>query len=104
MEFCIALTTTNSQALTERIIDALLEERLAACIQTMPIESHYVWQEQVCRDNETLLVIKTTQSNYVEVEQKVVELHDYDTPQVVQVPIVDGFNPYLSWLEANTRR
>ncbi|MEH0740915.1 divalent-cation tolerance protein CutA [Vibrio cholerae] len=104
MEFCIALTTTNSQALTERIIDALLKERLAACIQTMPIESHYVWQEQVCRDNETLLVIKTTQSNYVEVEQKVVELHDYDTPQVVQVPIVDGFNPYLSWLEANTRR
>ncbi|MEH0688250.1 divalent-cation tolerance protein CutA [Vibrio cholerae] len=104
MEFCIALTTTNSQALTERIIDVLLKERLAACIQTMPIESHYVWQEQVCRDNETLLVIKTTQSNYVEVEQKVVELHDYDTPQVVQVPIVDGFNPYLSWLEANTRR
>lgn len=104
MEFCIALTTTNSQALTERIIDALLKERLAACIQTMSIESHYVWQEQVCRDNETLLVIKTTQSNYVEVEQKVVELHDYDTPQVVQVPIVDGFNPYLSWLEANTRR
>ncbi|EGU31939.1 periplasmic divalent cation tolerance protein cutA [Vibrio scophthalmi LMG 19158] len=70
----------------------------------MPIESHYVWQDEVCIDEEWLLVMKTTQRCYQALEALIVEEHDYDTPQVVKLPFTEGFNPYLAWLDENTRR
>jgi len=102
-QFCITLTTTNNAANTKQIIDAVLNKGLAACIQTMPIQSHYVWKGEVCCDDEILLIMKTKKACYAELEQVIVEHHDYETPQVVQVPFTEGFNPYLSWIEENTR-
>lgn len=102
-QYCIALTTTNNDNNKGEIIAALLSKGLAACIQTMPIESHYVWQGEVCSDNEILLIIKTKKACYAELEQVVAQLHNYDTPQIVQIPFVEGFNPYLAWIEENTR-
>ncbi|WP_260260248.1 divalent-cation tolerance protein CutA [Vibrio intestinalis] len=103
MAYCIALTTTNSEENKQALIEQILNQQLAACIQTMPIESHYVWKDELCCDNEWLLVIKTTQKNYPELEKVIVANHSYEVPQVVQIPFVDGYNPYLSWLEATTR-
>ena len=102
--FCIVLTTTNSISNKQALIHAVLQEQLAACIQSMPIESHYVWQDEVCIDEEWLLVMKTTQRCYRALETLIVEEHDYDTPQVVKLPFTEGFNPYLAWLDENTRR
>lgn len=102
--FCIVLTTTNSKSNKQALIHAVLGEQLAACIQSMPIESHYVWQDEVCIDEEWLLVMKTTQRCYRALETLIVEEHDYDTPQVVKLPFTEGFNPYLAWLDENTRR
>ncbi|ROV57703.1 divalent-cation tolerance protein CutA [Vibrio ponticus] len=102
-EFCIVLTTTNSDDNKKLIIESLLGRQIAACVQTMPIESHYIWEGKVCSDNEFLLIIKSTQSCYQQVEKCIVELHNYEVPQVVKLPFVDGFNPYLSWLKENTR-
>lgn len=102
--FCIVLTTTNSKSNKQALIHAVLREQLAACIQSMPIESHYVWQDEVCIDEEWLLVMKTTQRCYRSLETLIVEEHDYDTPQVVKLPFTEGFNPYLAWLDENTRR
>ena len=103
MAYCIALTTTNSEENKQTLIEQMLNQKLAACIQTMPIESHYVWKDELCCDNEWLLVIKSTQKNYPELEQVIVANHSYEVPQVVQIPFIDGYNPYLSWLEATTR-
>ncbi|MDA0148489.1 divalent-cation tolerance protein CutA [Vibrio sp. LaRot3] len=103
MAYCITLTTTNSEENKQALIEQILNQQLAACIQTMPIESHYVWQGKVCNDKEWLLVIKTTQKNYQALEQVIVAHHSYEVPQVIQVPFVEGYNPYLSWLEATTR-
>lgn len=102
-QYCIVLTTVNSKENGQEIIQALLSKQLAACIQTMPITSHYLWQEEICCDEETLLVIKTKQTCYPKLEQVIASIHNYDVPQIVQVPFVEGFNPYLTWLEENTR-
>lgn len=101
-EYCIVLSTVGSQQNRDEIIKSLLDAQLAACIQTMPIESHYVWKGEVCSDNEWLLIIKTRKDLYALVEEKVKDLHEYDVAQIVQVPIVDGFNPYLEWLRQST--
>ncbi len=103
-KYCLVLTTTNSVSNKQHIIDAILRNELAACIQTMPIESHYIWQQEVCCDNEFLLIIKTTNRCYSELKELIVRLHDYDVPQVIKVPFVEGHNPYLTWLDENTRR
>ncbi|MFM2586876.1 divalent-cation tolerance protein CutA [Vibrio sp. TBV020] len=102
-QFCIVLTTTNTDANRKVIIEQILQRGLAACIQTMPIESHYVWKDEVCTDQEILLIMKTKKACYAELEQVIVEHHSYDVPQVVQVPFTEGFNPYLAWIEQNTR-
>lgn len=101
-EFCIVLTTTNEETDTKTIIQTLLSKQLAACIQTMPINSHYVWKEKVCVDNETLLIIKTKRSLYDQVEQAIFDMHNYEVPQIVQLSIDNGLNPYLAWLDSTT--
>ncbi len=101
-KFCIVLTTTNSQDVTQQLIRYLLSNQLAACVQTLPINSHYIWEGEVCNDEEILLVIKTQSKLFEQVTEAIEQLHNYEVPQIVQVPITDGFNPYLQWIKANT--
>lgn len=101
-EFCVVLTTVNSPEQENLIIRALLESSIAACIQTLPISSHYVWKGKVCSDKETLLVIKTQKKCYQALEQTICTHHEYDVPQIVQLEIKEGFNPYLTWIEQVT--
>lgn len=101
-EYCIVLSTAGTQQNRDEIVKSLLESKLVACIQTMPIESHYVWKGEICSDNEWLMVIKTRRDLYALVEDKIKNLHEYEVAQIVQVPIVEGFNPYLEWLRQST--
>ncbi|MGO1298709.1 MAG: divalent-cation tolerance protein CutA [Vibrio sp.] len=101
---CVVLTTTDNEENTQALITSLLNQRLAACVQTLPIQSHYVWQGKVCQAHETLMVIKTQQACYGDVERLIVSLHEYDVPEIIQLPIIDGFNPYLAWIQHNTQQ
>ncbi|PNQ68056.1 divalent-cation tolerance protein CutA [Vibrio sagamiensis] len=101
-EYCMVLSTVGTIENRDMIIKSLLEEQLAACIQVVSIESHYVWKSKVCSDPEWLLIIKTRKDLYALVEDKIQNLHEYEIAQIVQVPIVDGFNPYLTWLSQST--
>ncbi|GAD74919.1 putative divalent ion tolerance protein [Vibrio azureus NBRC 104587] len=103
-EYCMVLSTVGSAENRDIIIKNLLDDQLAACIQTLSIDSHYVWQGEVCSDPEWLLIIKTRRDLYALVEEKIKNLHEYEIAQIVQVPIVDGFNPYLTWLNQSTLR
>lgn len=86
-----------------RIADALVEDQLAACVQVLPqMESVYRWQGKVERQKEFLLIAKTTANSFDELEKRVRDLHSYDTPEIVAVPIVAGSDPYLAWLAANS--
>jgi periplasmic divalent cation tolerance protein len=68
-----------------------------------PIRSVYRWQGKVCRDDEHLLVMKTCRDRYRELEAKVLELHPYDVPEVIALPVEEGSVAYLSWIEGQTR-
>jgi periplasmic divalent cation tolerance protein len=101
-EFCVILTTCADQAVLDRIISALLAGRLAACIQVLEVQSHYVWQGRVNHEPEHLLVIKTRSGLFAQVRDCIAAEHDYEVPEIVQLPIVDGSAAYLAWLGAVT--
>ena len=84
---------------------ALVEERLAACVNIVPaVRSIYRWQGELCDDGEALLVIKTTAGQVGRLAARLAELHHYDVPEIVSVPLAAGEgNPaYLAWVAANT--
>lgn len=82
---------------------ALVERRLAACVNIVPsVRSIYCWKEEVCDDEEALLVIKTRAARLEALRAAVVELHSYDVPEVIALPLVGGHAPYLSWVDEMT--
>lgn len=85
-ECCIIITTFADDDNGRQIIDALLEQRLAACVQVMPMQSCCRWQGRVCRDAEKLVLIKTMRALHAKVQE------------IIQVPITDGFSGYLDWM------
>ncbi|XOF33858.1 MAG: divalent-cation tolerance protein CutA [Candidatus Electrothrix sp. YB6] len=102
-EYCIVLTTYADESNGQKIINALLAERLAACVQVMPICSYYPWQGKVNRDDEQLMLIKTKCSLYSQVEATILARHAYETPEILQVPVSGGFSGYLQWLDRECR-
>lgn len=83
--------------------ETLVTERLAACVNVVPaIDSVYQWEGRVARDQEALLVIKTTDSQYQQLERRVKELHSYTTPEVIGFEITRGSENYLKWLRDST--
>lgn len=102
-DHCIIMTTVADDATEKAIIDALLSERLAACIQVLPMQSWYRWKGEVCSEAERLLVIKTRNSLYSEVESTIVANHTYETPEVLRVAVEDGLPAYLNWIDEEVR-
>jgi periplasmic divalent cation tolerance protein len=92
-------TTVSSEQEARRIATAMVKRRLAACVQVVgPIESHYRWQGEIETSTEWLCLIKTESSRYAEVEAAIGELHSYEEPEVVAMPIVAGSAGYLGWI------
>ena len=100
MTDCIQVqTTAGSEDEAERISAALVERRLAACVQVAgPIASRYRWQGEIETASEWICVAKTEASRYAELEAAIRELHSYDEPEIVATPIVAGSAGYLAWL------
>jgi uncharacterized protein involved in tolerance to divalent cations len=101
--FVTVLTTTASETEAETIADALLAEQLAACVQILPIRSRYLWQGEVQRETEHLLLIKTREVLFEPVRAKIRTLHSYETPEIVALPITAGDVDYLGWIGDVTR-
>ncbi len=81
------------------IAHTLIEERLAACVNVLPgIESVYRWQGNVESAEEVLLLVKTTQQRFPAVRDRIAELHTYDTPEIIALPVMAGADKYLGWL------
>jgi len=99
MDFVVVFITVGSTEEGEQLARALVEEKLAACVNRIAgVQSTYRWQGQVVTDQEQLLVVKTSAAMFDQLEQRVRELHSYDVPEIVTVPIVRGSAAYLNWL------
>lgn len=101
-DYLQVLTTAGSEQEAERISAALVERRLAACVQVVgPVSSRYRWQGKVEHEREWLCLAKTEASRYDEVEAAIRELHSYEEPEIVATAIVAGGEGYLRWLSDN---
>jgi periplasmic divalent cation tolerance protein len=86
-----------------RIAQALVDERLAACVQALPgIASIYRWQGTVQRADEVLLLIKTTRERVAAIEARLPHLHPYDLPELIVLEAAGGLRGYLDWVEAES--
>ena len=95
----IVLTAVGAPPDAERIARALVEERLAACVNVVPgVVSVYRWKGVVERENELLLVIKTVAERVDALRSRLLELHPYELAEVVVTPVVGGHGAYLEWV------
>jgi periplasmic divalent cation tolerance protein len=102
---CIVLTTTASPEEANRLARTLVEERLAACVTLIPgVQSFYRWEGQIEESTETLLLLKTGPELLDALEARLHELHSYQTPEFLVLPVESGSFPYLEWLNANLHR
>ena len=102
--YIIAITTTPSKNEAEKIAKTLLEERLIACANIIgPVQSLFWWQGKIDEAQEHLILMKTRKDLFSKLSEKVKALHSYQIPEVIAVPIVEGFKPYMEWLESSLR-
>ncbi len=99
----MVLTACSADA-APRIAEALVSAKLAGCVQRLPIESTYRWKGEVETAAEVLLLIKIRAADYAAVEQAILARHDYETPEIIMLPVMHGFAGYLSWLGEVTQR
>ena len=99
-EFIVICVTAGSTSEASRLARALVEERLAACVnQIGPIQSVYRWEGKLEESVEQLLIIKSRKELFPALEKRVRELHSYSVPEIVALPIIDGSPDYLRWLD-----
>ena len=102
-ELRVVLVTAPDPECGERLARALVEERLAACVNLVPgIRSFYRWEGRVQDDPEVLLVVKTQAGRAEALAARVQELHPYELPEVLELPVVGGSAAYLDWVFAES--
>jgi periplasmic divalent cation tolerance protein len=101
----VVVTTCGSVGEARRIARALVERRLAACvnIQQLPVQSVYRWKGSVESTKEFLLLIKTSRKRFAALEKAIRGLHGYEVPEIIALPIVAGSRDYLAWISASVR-
>ena len=99
-EYIQIYTTTESRGDSERISRKMVENRLAACAQIIgPITSIYWWKSRIEQAEEWLCILKSTKGSFKTIEKAIKEIHPYEEPEIIAVPIVGGSEGYLKWLE-----
>jgi periplasmic divalent cation tolerance protein len=101
----LMLTTTSSTEEANTIATELVSRRLAACVNILgPISSIYRWQGEVERSEEFLLIIKSTEAQCFPIQEAIRELHSYQVPELLCLPIEAGLDSYLNWIGASVRK
>ncbi len=99
----LVLTNCPDDGTAPRIARALVENRLAACVNELaPVNSTYRWQGAIEEATEVPLLIKCTRERYLAVEEAIRQLHPYTVPEIVALPATAGFAPYLRWVADET--
>jgi len=103
MSTLLVLTNLPDRAAAERLAEALIEQRVAACVNILaPCRSVYRWKDALQHDEEHPVLIKTTGERYAGLEAAIRALHPYELPEIVAVPIERGLGAYLDWVRTET--
>ena len=104
-EFIQVVTTTETKDQAQRIAQAVVEKRLAACAQIVgPISSTYWWKGKVESADEWMCLMKTRNDLFADLERAIREIHPYEVPEIVAVPIVAGSASYMNWLDNELKK
>jgi len=100
MPYRLAITTCPNAEIADTIASTLVQERLAACVNILPgVRSVYEWQGRLEKAQELVLLIKSRDDKLNALETRLLELHPYELPELIVVPVSGGLAPYLSWIE-----
>ena len=99
-DFIVVLVTSSSREEGENIVTSLVEEKLIACGNVIQdLISIFYWERKVCKEEEVLLVLKTKYNLFEKLSERVKELHSYDVPEIIALPVIKGNMEYLDWIE-----
>jgi len=99
-QYRVVLVTCGTLEESRKIARAMVEKQLAACVNvvTHAVESFYIWEEKLENGSEYLLILKTSEERVEELKKAVLDLHSYDTPEFIVLPIIGGAADYLKWV------
>jgi periplasmic divalent cation tolerance protein len=102
--YTLIIVTASSKSEAEKIVRTLLEERLIACANIIgPVHSLFWWQGKIDEAQEHLILMKTRKDLFNKLADKVKAIHSYQIPEIIAMPIVEGFKPYMEWLESSLK-
>ncbi len=101
----LVFVTASSEKEGEKIGETLVKEGLAACANLVPgVKSIFKWKEELCKEDEVLMLIKSNESLFEELKNRIIDLHSYDVPEVIAIPIAFGSADYLNWMDEVLRK
>ena len=99
MAVIVVFSTFPNEDKAADIARTLVSEQLCACVNLVPpVRSIYRWQGEICDERETLAIIKTTRERFDALQERLIELHPYEVPEVIALPVEAGHPPYLDWV------
>jgi periplasmic divalent cation tolerance protein len=100
MSYFVVIVTASNKEEAVTIVRSLLKERLIACANIVgPVSSLFWWQERIDEENEFLVFMKSHKSLFKRISKRVTEIHSYDVPEIIALPVIEGSPPYLDWLK-----
>lgn len=101
-DYCIISTATDSKENADAMTQLLLEKNLVACVQSTTIQSTYRWEGNITGSEEILLQMKSKRSLFDKIRTEIEQLHTYDVPEIIMIPLAGANTPYLRWIEEVT--
>lgn len=101
-ERVVIILSTVPESESPRIAGTLVSEKLVACVNATPVRSCYWWKGEICTDREELLVMKTRESLFPRVMERLKEIHPYEVPEILAIPVWGGYRGYLDWVLGET--
>jgi len=104
IDVCVVMVTAPNQEEAARIAEQVVQSRHAACATVIPaVESTYWWEGKLVKDHETLIMFKTTADKFPLLKDVIKQVHSYEIPEIIALPVKDGLNQYLDWVKMETR-
>ena len=103
-EFIVIFSTIASKHDAIKIANELVKKKLAACVNIIDgMISVYEWKNELCNENECLMIIKSRKTLFDEIKKEIISTHPYEVPEIISLPVTDGLGTYLKWLKENTK-